>query len=159
MWVDSDFVIMYTMLSSLKQGGMFVREQCLTGLVANPVILNRASQVCKSAEAAEGRTAYNSSWNGVNGMVSNIYGSIWLIPFHRLHSSHYYEPSSLSSHLCMCVCVCLYACVCPCACQNVCVCVRMPECVCVFVRACQSESVSVLIMSARDRTVLISGGH
>uniref|UniRef100_A0A4W5QEE3 Pescadillo homolog n=1 Tax=Hucho hucho TaxID=62062 RepID=A0A4W5QEE3_9TELE len=35
----------------------------------------------KKRTTREGRTAHNNSWNGVNGMVSNVV-SMWLMPFH-----------------------------------------------------------------------------
>jgi hypothetical protein len=40
----------------------------------------------KTQEAAEGRTAHNNVWNGIN------MGTMYLIPFHCFWFSHYYEP-------------------------------------------------------------------
>ena len=51
--------------------------------------------MCNSQEAAEGRTARNNGWNGVNGMASNTWKtcvSLICLPFHLSHSSRYYEP-------------------------------------------------------------------
>ena len=54
--------------------------------------------ISKPVEAAEGRTAHNNVWNGVNGMAYNNTIGIkhrettrW-IPFQQCHSSHYQEP-------------------------------------------------------------------
>jgi hypothetical protein len=54
-----------------------------------------------TVEAAEGRTGHNNSWNGVIGMASNMLDTIPLdsIPATRLHSSHYYEPSTDTQHI------------------------------------------------------------